>query len=140
MKQNRTAWNAPAAGSLAIGAAVSMVVTLVCAAASAAMISAGKIGENAMGYLSIGTQLLAASIGALIGAGGAKEKKMLVSLMIVGVYFGLLVSANALFFDGRYERVTVTSFVLFLGAIGGTLLGKGKGGGGSFRKRRIKHR
>ena len=140
MKQNKAIRSMPLGRSLALGATMSMVVTLIFAAVFAAMISAGVIGENMTGYISNGILLLAAVIGSLTGVGKLQEKKLYWSLGIAVIYFLLLLAMTALFFDGRYDRITVTSFVLFLGAIGGAILGKGKGSGSNLRKRKIRRR
>ena len=140
MKQNKAIRSVLVGRSLALGVVMSMVVTLICAAAFAAMISAGVIGENMVGYISNGILLLAAVIGSLTGVGKLQEKKLYWCLGIAVIYFLLLLAMTALFFDGRYDRITVTSFVLFLGAIGGAILGKGKGSGSNLRKRKIRRR
>ena len=140
MKQNGKMKRASVVGGLTAGVVTSVAVTLCCAAVGAAMITTGKIGENVTGYISIGILLLATLIGTLTGTGRVQGKKLYTGLVIAAIYFILLLSMTALFFDGQYERVTVTSFVLILGAIGGACLRIGKGSSGKCRMRRIKHR
>ena len=140
LKQNGKMKGASVVGGLTVGAVTSVAVTLCCAAVGAAMISTGKIGENVTGYISIGILLLATLIGTLTGTGRVHGKKLYSGLGIAAIYFILLLSMTALFFGGQYERVTVTSFVLLLGAIGGTYLRKGKGSKGNYRRHKNKYR
>lgn len=140
MKQNKTVMGGTMGRGIVLGAVISMAVTLICTAVFGAMVSAGTIRENVVGYISIGILLLATVIGTLSGIRNVQEKKLYCGLGIAAVYFGLLISMTALFFGGQYDRVTVTSFVLFLGAIGGMFLGKGKGSGSNLRSRKIKRR
>ena len=140
MKQNGRMKGASVVGGLTVGAVTSVAVTLCCAVVGAAMISTGKIGENVTGYISIGILLLATLIGTLTGTGRVHGKKLYSGLAIAAIYFILLLSMTALFFDGQYERVTVTSIVLILGAIGGAYLRKGKGSKGNYRRHKNKYR
>ena len=140
LKQNGKMKRDSVVGGLTVGAVTSVAVTLCCAAVSAAMISTGKIGENVTSYISIGILLLATLIGTLTASAGVQDKKLYTGLAIAAIYFILLLSMTALFFDGQYERITVTSFVLLLGAIGGAYLRIGKGSSGKCRMRRIKRR
>lgn len=140
MKHNKSAGSVSMGKCAALGAAVSAAVTFLCAAVGAAVISSGVLSEGAMDYLTIAILLVATLIGAMSGAGGAKEKRLYVCLLVAVIYFGVLLAMTALIFDGQYDGVIVTAVVLFSGSIVAAMAGKGKGKRVNLRRSKIKRR
>ena len=125
---------------LALGTMISVVITLIGAAISAAMISSETIPEDSSAYCAMAILLISAITGASAGAGKVKEKRLYVCGMIGAIYFLVLLATTALFFGGRYEGVGVTSLVNLAGSIGACLLGIRGGKKPKLRKSKIRHR
>ena len=140
MKQNRVTGKETLAGSLALGAGMCMVVTLLLTAVSAALVSAGTLQESATGYIAMIILFLGALAGAAAGGSKRQEKRLYVCLLIAAVYLGMLLALTAAFFGGQYRGVGVASLVLLSGAFVGAMAGQGKGRRANLRRSEIKRR
>lgn len=123
---------------LALGLAVSMVVTLAGSGLIAYLVLGETLGENAIGYGAMVTVLLSAALGAWTAVGRIKRRRLLSCLASGGCYFGALLSMTALFFGGQYQGMGVTA-LLVLGGAGSVALLSLKSEGQS-RGRKKKYR
>ena len=128
------------ASKLALGTAVCIGVTVLCAAVGAAMISSGTIPESAIGYGALGTLALSSMAGALAGGWKIQEKRLYLCLLVAAEYVALLLAMTATFFGGQYEGVGLSVIMAILGAFGAAIVGQGRGNGRNLRKSKIKHR
>lgn len=124
-------------GGLALGAAVSLGVTLILSAAVAKMVDAELMGEGAIGYGALITLLTAAIAGAAFAATKIKRQRILVCCLSGLVYYITLLGVTALFFGGQYQGMGVTALVVAGGCGTVVLMGlnQGKGKGNRHRKR-----
>lgn len=88
---------------LAIGIAVSMITMLCCAAAAAWMVSAEKIGEGSMGFITGMIHILSAAAGALTAAILVKRLRLQICLLTGLGYYMILLAVTALMFEGQYR-------------------------------------
>lgn len=119
---------------LLTGAFVSLLTTLITAAVVAKLIDIGKISWDWVGYGAMVLLFLSSFLGALAAKNAIKRQRLLVSLMSGFIYFGLLLSATALFFGGQFEAVGVTALLIFAGSGSAGLLSFERKGGGKGRK------
>ena len=140
LKQIRVTKGNSMASKLALGAAVCIGVTVLCAAVGAAMISSGRIPESTMSYGALGTLALSSMAGALAGGWKIQEKRLYLCLLVAAVYVALLLAITATFFGGQYEGVGLSVIMAILGAFGAAIVGQGRGNGRNLRKSKIKHR
>lgn len=122
-------------GGLAIGALVSMGITLVMASAIAWLVDKGKLPLTGIGYGAMVTLFLGAAAGALVASGKIKRMRMQVCLLAGLIYFLLLLSMTALFFGGQYHGIGVTAAVVAGGAVTAILPGLRQSRGGKKRYR-----
>lgn len=121
---------------LAVGAAVSMAITLVSALVMAGLLDAEKLAWENVGYGIMVMVFCGAFLGAVTGYHLVKRQRMVVCLMGGGIYFLMLLAVTALFFGGQYDGVGATG-VLILGGSGcAALLGLRQGRGGRRRRNR----
>lgn len=123
-------------GGLAIGALVSMIVTVLIAAIGAHLIISEMLPQDKIGYCSIAALLCGAILGALTASGKVKHRKLLVCLLSGMVYFLMLLATTALFFGGQYEGIGVTFVTVSLGSIAAALIASRGGSGSSGTKRK----
>lgn len=117
MRHNRkikgTATGIPA--GLAIGALISLIITMAGAAVMAYLVLNETVGESGIGYAS----MIVLFIGAAMGAWGAyssiKKQRLQICLMSAGVYYLILLAITALFFGGQYQGLGVTALVVLIG-------------------------
>lgn len=140
MKQKGNGTVSLMTSGLALGTMVSIVITLIGAVVSAAMISSETIPEGSTGYCALAVLLISAITGAIAGAGKVKEKRLYVCGMIGVIYFLILLATTALFFGGQYEGVGVTALVIFGGNLGACLLGMRGNKRPKLRNSKIRHR
>lgn len=100
---------------LAIGALISMIITLAGSAATAHLLLKERVGENGIGYASIMILLLASIMGAWGAFSCIKKQRLQVCLMSSAVYYLLLIATTALFFGGQYQGMGVTAIVVLIG-------------------------
>lgn len=129
MRHNRkikgTATGIPA--GLAIGALISLIITMAGAAVTAYLVLKERVGENGIGYAS----MIVLFIGSTMGAWGAyssiRKQRLQVCLMSAGVYYLILLAITALFFGGQYQGMGVTALVVLVGTLAVAFF-PGKGG------------
>lgn len=121
---------------LALGAVVSMAVTIVLSLVTAKLVDSGTLAESAIGYAAIGILLLSSILGASTAIGRIKRQRLVVCLAAGGIYYGLLLSMTALFFGGQYTGMGVTALVV-AGGCGAVILA-GMGQGRSRGRRKVK--
>ena len=117
MRRNRkikgTSTGIPA--GLAIGALISLIITMAGAAVMAYLVLNETVGESGIGYAS----MIVLFIGAAMGAWGAyssiKKQRLQICLMSAGVYYLILLAITALFFGGQYQGLGVTALVVLIG-------------------------
>ena len=130
----------PAVGVLAVGAAVSMAMTMVGTGICAALISAETITPSSMGYCAVGVLLVSAFAGSSVVTGVGKQRSPVTNVIAGGVYYLMLLAVTALFFDGQYQGIGVTAFAVLSGSILPTLLGRTRKNGTKLRKSKIRRR
>lgn len=127
----RTGKTSSIPGGLAVGAVVSVVMTMALTALWAWLLDREMISWENVGYGVLITIMLSAFAGAVAAFGKIRRQRLLICMMSGTVYFGLLLSITALFFGGRYEAVGVTAILVFGGCFIASLTGTGpKRGGG----------
>lgn len=104
-------------GSIAVGTAVSMIVTLIAAAILAVLIESGKLSPEAMGYGVFALLMVSSVVGAIFASKQFEFKKMIVSMLTAMCYFVSLLCITALFFDGVFGGVPVTALVVIAGGL-----------------------
>lgn len=115
---------------LLLGALVSVLTTMIAAALVAKLIDVGKIPWECVGYGTMILLFLSAFLGAITANYAIKRQRLIISLMSGIVYFGILLSATALFFGGQFEAVGVTALLVLAGCgSAGLLVFEGKRGG-----------
>lgn len=115
---------------LAIGAGVSLGVTLLGCGLLAWLIDSGKVPQTGIGYGALGILLAGSLLGAAAAYGRIQRRRMLVCLLSGLIYFAALLGMTALFFGGQYQGMGVTALVIFGGSLCTGLLGlRGQGRG-----------
>lgn len=124
-------------GGLALGAGVSVAVTLVLSAIIAKLVQMEVLRQDQIGYAVMVLLITASSLGAAIAQGKVKHQRVLVCMLSGLIYYVILICITALFFGGQYTGFGVTG-LLILGGAGTTALlsGRRKGRGG---KRKLLH-
>lgn len=124
-------------GGLALGAGVSVAVTLVLSAIIAKLVQMEALRQDKIGYAVMVLLITASSLGAAIAQGKVKHQRVLVCMLSGLIYYVILICITALFFGGQYTGFGVTG-LLILGGAGTTALlsGRRKGRGG---KRKLLH-
>ena len=110
------------AGGLAIGAVVSVFVTVLICAIGAHMISREILPQNQIGYCAIGALMAATIAGGAVASGKIKRKKMMVCLLSGLVYFCILLALTALLFGGQYQGIGATLITVAIGSVASGLL------------------
>ena len=140
MKGNKSSGRNTVATRLAIGALISMGITIACTAVSAALVSAGTVPENAISCVGMIILLLGSFGGAAMGARNMQEKRLYFCVGTGAVYFAILLAITALFFEGQYTGVGLTAVTVLAGTMIAALLGGGKGKQRNLRRSKIKRR
>lgn len=121
---------------LAIGLAVSLLVTVLGAALSAYFVLTEKIPEEGVGYCAGGILLLSSMLGAFVAEKRTKRKRLIVCVLLGGLYYAALTAATALFFGGQYQGMGVTALLVLAGSgCVGLLAAKKESGGKGVRKK-----
>lgn len=107
---------------LAIGAVISMLVTVLISAIGAHLIISEMLPQEQIGYCSITALLAGAILGAMTAAGKVKHRKLVVCLLSGLVYFCILLATTALFFGGQYQGMGVTFITIGLGSVAAALI------------------
>ena len=125
---------------LAMGAAISLGITLILASAIAKLVSSEKLAEEHIGYGVMVLLFVASAVGAATANSRIKRRRLLVSCLAGLTYMGILLSITALFFGGQYEAVGVTALLVMGGSICATLIGIDSKRGGHRKKGKKYHR
>lgn len=124
-------------GGLAIGAAVSIVTTVLVSAISAHLISSELLAQENIGYCAIAALVCSTILGAWMAVARIKRQKFAVSLLSGLIYYLVLLSVTALFFGGQYRGMGVTLIIVALASVAAALI-TGRGGKQPHPKRRKK--
>lgn len=122
-------------GGLAIGAGISVAITLLSAVGTAKLLSAEILHWEKIGYIIMGTLFIAAYLGAVTAYNRIRHQRLLVCVMSGLVYFALLLSLTTLFFGGQYDAVGICAVLVFWGSFGAGVLG-GRTRGGDLRRKK----
>ena len=101
--------------SACIGTVVAVMVSLICSGVAAALISSGNFDENSVVSLKLATQFLSVTLGALISAIIAVERKILCCLITSAMYIFTLVAFAILLFSGVSASIFTGILVCFFG-------------------------
>lgn len=127
-------------GGLALGAAVSLLVTLFGSVLSAWLVARESIPESGIGYCAMVILLLAGIAGSAVAVERIKRRRMLVCMLSGGIYYACLLGMTALFFGGQYQGMGVTALMVFCGVMLVLLAGIRREGRGDYRKTKIRSR
>ena len=122
MKRKKQSLSGMPAG-IAIGSASALVMTLAGTMVLTAMITGEKIQQEQMVYGAAGVILLSSFLNAWITAGITGGKRLICALISASVYMLTLLCMTALFFEGIYADIGVTSLLIFGAAIAAALVG-----------------
>lgn len=111
-KQNQ----ASVPGSIALGTAISMGVSLLGAGLAGYLLNRQTMGEGSIPAAALVITALASALGSWLAAARAKRMRVQVCLLTGLVYFLILLSMTALFFDGRYQGLAVGAGVILAGS------------------------
>lgn len=110
---------------LAVGALISILVTVGICVIGGWMIGSEMMEQNKIGYCSI-TALLASSIlGSMVASKKVQRKRLLVTLVSGGIYYAVLVAITIIFFDGSFQGMGVTFITVLVGVLVSALLPNG---------------
>ena len=123
---------------VALGAVLSLLVTLAGAMIVAALVNRETIEESAIGYGAMVILLLASLSGTWLAVNRVKRQRMIVCGLTGAAYYLSLLACTALFFGGQYTGMGVTALVILAGC--GTVALMGLRGNGSGIKRQHKYR
>lgn len=133
-KVTGTASSIPA--GLALGAAVSLAITLAGAWIFAYLIAGEILKESSIGYCAMAIILLASVVSAAVAVGRIKRRRVYICGLSGLIYFGILLSMTALFFGGQYQAVGITALLILAGSGAVALLGLRGEGTASHRKKK----
>lgn len=105
------------------GLGVAIVTNVIVCAIVAAMIAGEKIDESTIGYGAAAAIALGAMIGAITASRRAKEKRLIVCLIVGAGLYLVLLCAGMLFFDGQFHSLGVTALLTIGCSCGAGLLG-----------------
>ena len=114
-KTNKPARELAVIPTICIGAGIALLVSFVCAGASAAFISSGTLGENSMSVLRLTVHFLSAALGAIASALIAAERKILCSLLADLMYIFILVAIAILLYSGVSASLALGFIMCLLG-------------------------
>jgi len=124
-------------GGLALGAGVSVAVTLVLSAIIAKLVQTEALQQDQIGYAVMILLITASCLGAAVAQGRVKHQRVLVCMLSGLIYYVILICITALFFGGQYTGFGVTGLLISGGAGTTALLcGRRKRRGG---KRKLLH-
>lgn len=110
-------------GTVAVGAAICIATMLAGIATAAALIISGRIPASAQGYCTMVIGVVSSFLGSATALRNAEGKKLILSGLIAGVYFLVLLGLSAVLFEGQYQGVGATGLLILCGAIVGSFLG-----------------
>ncbi len=140
INQKRTGKASSMPAGLAIGAAVSIGITIIAAWILAKLLDAQTLAWQNVGYGIMILILLSSMGGAVVSIGKIKRRKLMVCMLSGLIYFIQLLSITALFFGGKYDAVGVTALLIFGGCGTIALLTLRSNRGGKRRHKTVRHR
>lgn len=126
-KSNLTGRALSIPSGLAIGAGVSILVTVLVSLIGAQMIMSEILPQEQIGYCSMAALLSGTILGAVTASAKVKHRKLLVCTLSGGVFLCILLAVTALFFGGQYEGFGVTAITVVIGCGAAAILANGKG-------------
>ena len=120
-KVTGTAMSMPA--GIAMGCAVSLLITFAGSLLAAKLISEEVLKDTAIGYSAMFIVMVASAIGTAISEAKVKKMRLQVCLLSGLVYYGSLLGITALFFGGQYQGMGVTALLVLAGTGSVILLG-----------------
>lgn len=108
---------------IAMGCAVSLLVTALGSVLVAKLISDEVLIDTAIGYGAMIILFFASVLGAIISAAKVQRRRLQVCLMSGAAYYASLLGITALFFGGQYQGMGVTALVILSGTGAVILLG-----------------
>ncbi len=107
---------------IAWGLVTSILLTLVCTAVIAFLVSGEQLQESAMGYGNVVTLLLASVVGAFVCCKTAGQRILMMAAISGAAYFVFLLCCTAMFFGGQYQGVGQTALLVLGGSLAAGLL------------------
>lgn len=124
---------------LALGWGISLGITILGSALLSMLILNGTINWKHSGYGVMVVLLLSSYVGASFAAGALKSRRLLVCMLSGVLYLFTMLGITALFFDGQYEAVSITSALIVGGSMCAALVhsAEKKNFRGTHKKRRL---
>lgn len=116
LKNSKTVQKIGLLPSACVGTGLAIVTSLICSAVAATVISSGKLNEDSATILKLITQFLSATIGALIAAVIAIDKKTLCCIITGAMYIFTLIAFAILVFSGISTEIFGGILVCFIGS------------------------
>ena len=120
--------------SIALGATVSLSITLSAAAIVAALIQSNKLSPEVIGYAVMIILIVSSLAGSMVAGKRSVTKKMIICVLTAACYFVALLCITAMFFGGTYKGISVTALVVASGSIAAGLIPIQQGSGVKTRK------
>jgi len=127
-------------GGLALGAAVSLGITLLASAFLAWLVDSEKMPWENIGYGIMVLLLSASFLGAMAAYHRVKRQRLMVCLLSGVLYLGILLSLTALFFGGQFDAIGITAALVMGASTAAGLLGLHPEQGGRGGRKRRRHR
>ncbi len=108
----------PMLSVIAMGAGISLLITLIGAVIGAILLSGETIGTEQVGLISTIITVISAGIGSLIASGRFGKMKMQVCLITGAVYYLLLLVLTILLFGGLFSGMGRGALAVFGGSAG----------------------
>lgn len=121
---------------LAIGAAVSMAVTVAVSFIGAQLVINEVIPQEQIGFCALAALMLGAMLGAITSDRKIKSRRLLTCAISGAVYCAVLLGITALFFGARFDGVGATVLTVMLGCTAAALLPSGAGKNRKCRRRK----
>ena len=125
--RNKTGHATSMPAGLAMGATISMVITLTISLLGAQLVLSGALDQDLIGYCSLAALLAGTILGAMTSFKKIRRRKLMVCLLSGCVYFCILLAITALFFSGQYDGVGISFVTVTLGSVVAALVIGGEG-------------
>jgi putative membrane protein (TIGR04086 family) len=107
----------PMSAGIAWGVLVTVLTTVLLVAALVWLVLANKIDVAQLGYYIMGILILSSFLGAIVSGLKIKRRWLLVSVVVGGIYYLLLLLMTAFVFGGYFRGVGVTGAMIMLGSV-----------------------
>ena len=125
-------------GGVVYGALISFTWTLLVAGILAWLIHKEMIAETAIGYGSMVILLSGATLGSYLGWKKVMCKRLVTSMLVGLLYIVLLLVMTAFFFGGQYRGMAVTGLLILGGSLLSVMIGPGNKRNKQGRVRKIR--